>query len=157
MEVGVASFTYYSGTVLRGSTGKPTQRSCPSGVSHEATLGPRISSERPPKLEFCYIQMIVYVDKTNCSQIWASPEAQGRDGDGVTPTAPDLYRSNSKRGCLYDSSKLPPVQEDIKHTGTGESGPLSFVVPYLYAYSFEVWNVPDGKQRSFSPRQKLLQ
>lgn len=101
--------------------------------------------------------MTAYVDKINYSQIWASPEAQGRDGDGVTPTPPDLYRSNSKLGCLNDSSKLPPVQEDMKHIGTGESGPLSFVVPCLCAYSFEVLNVRDGKQRSFSPRQKLLQ
>jgi hypothetical protein len=99
--------------------------------------------------------MTAYVDKINYSQIEASPEAQGRDG--VTPTDPDLYRSDSKRGCLNDSSKLPPVQEDIKHAGTGEIGPSSFVVPCLYAFSFEVLNVPDGKQRSFSPRQKLLQ
>lgn len=101
--------------------------------------------------------MTAYVDKINNSQIWASPEAQGRDEDGVIPTAPDLYRPDSKRGCLNDSSKLPPVQEYTKHTGTGESGPLSFVVPCLYAYSFEVLNIPGDRQRSFSPRQKLLQ
>ena len=154
MEVGVASLKYYPGIVLRGSTGKPTQRSRSPGW-HEATLRPRISSERPPKCEFCDVQVTAYVDKIDYSQICVSPEAQGRDG--VTPTAPYLYRSNSKRGCLNDSSKLPPVQEDVKLAATGESGLLSFVVPCLYAYSFEVLNVPDGKQRSFSRRQKLLQ
>jgi hypothetical protein len=60
--------------------------------------------------------MIAYVDKINYSQIWASPD----------------YRSNSKRGCLNDCSKLPPAQED----GTGESGPLSVIAPCLYAYRF---------------------
>lgn len=82
--------------------------------------------------------MIAYVDKIIYSQIWASP---------------NLYRSNSKPGCLNYCSELPPAQED----GTGESGPLSVIAPCLYAYSFEVLNVPEVKQRSFSPRQKLLQ
>jgi len=157
VEVGVASLKHYSGIVLRGEHWETNSAWPFSGLRHEATLCPRISSERPPKCEFCDVQMTAYVDKINYSQIWASPEAQCRDEDGVTPTAPNLYRSNSKRGCLNDSNRLPPVQEDMKHTGTGESWPLSFVVPWLYAYSFELLNVPDGKRRSFSPSQKLLQ